>query len=588
MDSKALMNYKSWLHDPSIDEDTKVELESIKDNPQEIEDRFFMDLEFGTAGLRGIMAAGTNRMNKYVGRKNAQGLANYIISKGDGAKARGVAIAYDSRKMSKEFAQESSYVLAGNGVKVYLFDELKPTPELSFAIRHLGCISGIVITASHNPAEYNGLKIYWEDGAQIAGARARGIIDEISMAANLKNIRTLTKEKAEARGLLTYIGNNLDDVYLGEVKKQLLRADIIEKAAHDFKIVYTPLYGTGNAPIRRILNEVGFKKVMVVREQEMPDHRFPTVKYPNPKNKKAFRLAIELAKKENANLIIGTDPDCDRIGVLVKEDAGGYTLLSGNQIGALLVEYILKTLNEKDLLPENGVIIKTIVTSEMGADIAKGYGIKTINTLTGFKYIGEKINEFEQMGEKTFLLGYEESCGYLVGTYARDKDAVVSAMLISEMAAYYHLRGMNLYDAVTNLYNKYGYYLEDLKSITLEGKEGMNLISMIMKNFRKSKMKTIGDKKILCIEDYDSQIRTYLSTPNHSEKIELPRADVVKFILEKGHWVCLRPSGTEPKLKIYSGVKGDKLNESKRELAALTCWAEEKIFSFFPGKKIST
>lgn len=581
MKSKVLINYKAWLEDPYIDEDTKKELESIKHDKEEIEDRFFKELEFGTAGLRGVIGAGTNRMNKYIVRKTTQGLANYIKIKGEKAKARGVVIAYDPRRMSREFAEEAAYVLSGNGIKTYLFNDLRPTPELSFAIRYLNCISGIVVTASHNPVEYNGYKVYWEDGAQIATEQAQEIIDSIACVNDFGSIKILEKSEAKEKGLLEYLDEKIDNAYIEEVKKQLLRGDIVKKVSDDFKVVFTPLHGTGNIPVRRILREVGFNNVFVVPEQELPDSEFSTVKYPNPEDKKAFKLAIELAKKEEANLIIGTDPDCDRVGVLVKDNMGEYIVLTGNQTGTLLVNYILESLKENNNLPENGVIIKTIVTSEMGANIAKEYGIKTLNTLTGFKYIGEKIKRFEKTGENTFLFGYEESYGYLAGTYARDKDAVVASMLICEMAAYYYSMGMNLYDALIELYNKYGYFLEDLKSITLEGKDGLEKIGTIMEYFRNNTLDAIGDKKVLAVEDYETQQRIYLDKSNDAEKIELPKANVVKFILENESWVCLRPSGTEPKLKIYCGVKEDTLEESRESLRKTIYWMEEKIQRIF-------
>ena len=577
VESKVLTNYKSWLEDLYIDEDTKKELESIRHDKKEIEDRFFKELEFGTAGIRGIIGAGTNRMNKYIVRKTTQGLADYINTKGNEAKNRGVVIAYDSRRMSREFAEEAACVLAGNGIKAYVFNDLRPTPELSFAIRHLKCISGIVITASHNPAEYNGYKVYWEDGAQIATKQAENIIHSISCINNYKDIKRLEKKEAKSKGLLVYLDEKIDKAYIKEVKKQLLRGDIVKKVSSNFKIVFTPLHGTGNKPVRRVLEDIGFKNVIVVPDQELPDSDFSTVKYPNPEDKEAFKLAIDLAKKEDANLIIGTDPDCDRVGVVVKDNMGEYIVLTGNQTGALLVNYILEALKENSDLPKDGAIIKTIVTSEMGTTIAKKHGIETLNTLTGFKYIGEKIKQFEKTGENTFLFGYEESYGYLSGTYARDKDAVVASMLICEMAAYYYSKGMNLYDALIDLYNKYGYFLEDLKSIRLDGKDGLDRIDAIMKYFRENTLDVIGDKKVLTIEDYKIQQKTYLDKYNDTEKIELPKANVIKFILENESWVCLRPSGTEPKLKIYCGVKEYSLEKSRESLRNIITWMEEKI-----------
>jgi len=577
LDSVAFSNYNKWLKEPYFDEYTKRELESIKDNEKEIEDRFYKDLEFGTAGLRGIIGAGTNRMNKYTVRKATQGLSNYIKSKGEEAKSRGVVIAYDSRKMSEEFAKEAALVLGGNGIKAYLFKEIKPTPELSFAIRYLNCISGIVITASHNPKEYNGYKVYWEDGAQITGEVAEGIIESVNNIKDFENIAISDESALINTGLLVYLDEKVDDVYIEEVKKQSLRGYIVKDVRDEFKIVFTPLHGTGNIPVRRVLNEIGFKNVYVVPEQEFPDEKFSTVKYPNPEEKEAFKLAIELAKEKDAHVIIGTDPDCDRVGVVVKDHNGEYIVLSGNQIGALLINYILEALKEKNRLPKNGVIIKTIVTSEMGADIGKYYGVEIMNVLTGFKYIGEKIRQFEETEEKTFLFGYEESYGYLAGTHARDKDAVVASMLICEMAAYYYSKGMSLYNVLLQLYKEYGYYLEDTRSITLEGKDGLEKINSIMEYFRSNTFEAIAQKSILYVEDYKAQQRTYLNDVKATEKINLPETNAIKFVLQSGTWLCLRPSGTEPKLKIYCGVRGQSLEESRDELNKTVMWVEEKI-----------
>lgn len=577
MDSVALKNYNNWLNEPYFDEATKQELLEIKDNKREIEDRFYKELEFGTAGLRGIMGAGTNRMNIYTVRKTAQGLANHIKTKGEDAKRRGVVIAYDCRRMSREFSEESAQVFAGNGIKAYLFKDLRSTPELSFAIRYLNCISGVVVTASHNPPEYNGYKVYWEDGAQIATDRAKAIIDSIASIDSFENIKIMDKEEAESKGLLTYLDEGIDDAYIEEVKKQSLRGGTIKKVTDDFRVVLTPLHGTGSMPVRRVLEEIGFNNIFFVPEQEMPDSEFPTVEFPNPEDKKAFELAIKLAQKKDAHLVMGTDPDCDRVGAIIKDRNGEYIILTGNQIGALLVNYILETLDEKDMLPQNGVIVKSIVTSEMGPNIAKHYNIETINTLTGFKYIGEKIKQFEETGEKTFLFGYEESFGYLAGTHARDKDAVVGSMLICEMAAYYYSLKMNLHDALMDLYNKYGYFLEDLISITLEGKDGLEKMRDIMEYFRVNTLKTMGNKKVLYIEDYESQKRTYLHNNGKVEEIKLPKSNVIKFILEDECWVCLRPSGTEPKLKIYGGFRGDTMDESRESLTTTMDWIEKKV-----------
>lgn len=577
MESKTMERFNSWLRDPHIDEDSKKELMAVKDDESEIEDRFFKDLEFGTAGIRGVIGAGTNRMNKYVVGKSTQGLADYISSKGEGAKDRGVVIAHDSRRMSREFSLEAAQVLAGNGIKAYLFDDLRPTPELSFAIRHLNCISGIVVTASHNPAEYNGYKVYWEDGAQIATERAGEIIEAIAGVKDHGSIKEMEYKQAMELGFIVQVGEDVDDEYITQVKHQSLRGELIEKVAKDFKIVFTPLHGTGNVPVRRVLREIGFENVMVVPEQEMPDPKFSTVKFPNPEDIKAFELAIKFAKKEGAHLILGTDPDCDRVGALVKDDTGEYIVLSGNQIGALLVHYILEALKEKDMLPPNGTIVKSIVTAEMGTNIAKAYGIEMVDTLTGFKYIGEKIKEFERTKEKVFLFGYEESYGYLAGTYARDKDAVVASMLIAEMAAYYYSKGMNLYDALMDLYERYGYFLEDVVSVTLEGKDGLKKINAIMRYFRNGDICEIAGKRVLYLEDYELHRRISTKSPEASTKIELPKADVVKFILENEGWVCIRPSGTEPKLKIYGAVRSNCIKSGKKDLDELMDWTERTI-----------
>lgn len=469
---------------------------------------------------------------------------------------RGVVIAYDSRHKSKEFSEEAALVLAENGIKAYVFDDLRPTPELSFAVRYLKGIAGIVITASHNPPAYNGYKVYWEDGAQIATKIAKEITEEIKNIHDYHKCHRMDREEALRGGLLNYIGKDIDDAYDKAVIGQSLRKEVIRQVGEDFKIVYTPLHGTGNLPVRRVLQTIGFQRVMVVPQQELPDPDFSTVNYPNPEEKAAFALAIDLAKKEKAHLIIGTDPDCDRVGAVVKNNEGEYVVLTGNQTGALLVEYILSTMEEQHRLPSNGVIIKTIVTSEMGATIAKNYGVDVFNTLTGFKYIGEKIKEYEERAEKTFIFGYEESYGYLSGTYARDKDAVVASMLISEMAAYYYSQGMSLYEALMKLYERYGYHLEDLKSITLEGKEGMEKIQTIMEDFRKNPPTEIGGYQVKILEDY-------------LEQDQLPKENVLKFLLEKNAWVALRPSGTEPKLKIYCGVVEDSLENCRIAVNAL-------------------
>ncbi|SCY87083.1 phospho-sugar mutase [Alkaliphilus peptidifermentans] len=576
MDLRTIKNYELWLTDSYFDEATRRELIELQGNEKEIEDRFYKDLEFGTGGIRGIVGAGTNRMNRYTVGKATQGLANYIVKYGEEAMKRGVVIAYDSRHMSKEFCEEAALILAANDIPAYIFEDLRPTPELSFAVRELNAIAGIVITASHNPAPYNGYKVYWEDGAQITSQHALGIIKEISEIYDLKDIYRLNREIAEAEGLLNSLGKEMDDLFIEAVKKQSLRPEVVKNIGEGFKVIYTPLHGTGSIPVRRVLEEIGFKSIISVKEQDKPDPNFSTVKYPNPEERDAFTYAIELANKESAQLIIGTDPDCDRVGAVVKNKDNEFVVLTGNQTGALLVEYILGALKEKRTLPQNGVIIKTIVTSEIGAVIAKAYGIDVLNTLTGFKYIGEKIKHFQESKEYTYILGYEESYGYLIGTHARDKDAVVASMLICEMAAYYHNMGMSLYDALQQLYKKYGYYQEGLKSITLEGKEGMEKIQRILETFRNDKMQQLGELPVRSMEDYLLGKRFNYVDKTTSE-LDFPKADVIKFILEDNNWVALRPSGTEPKLKIYAGVKGKTLENAVDLLETLMLAMEEKI-----------
>lgn len=574
VENKVLEAFKSWMENPNIDEGTKAELFAIKNDFKDIEDRFYKDLEFGTAGLRGVIGAGSNRMNIYTVRKATQGLANYILSSGKGVQSRGVVIAYDNRRMSREFSEEAALVLAANGIKTYLFKALRSTPELSYAIRALNCISGIVVTASHNPPEYNGYKVYWEDGAQIATKRAKGIIEAIDGIEDFSSIAVLDKETAMAKNLFNYLDQDIDDQYIHEVKKQGLGDGHIDE---DFKIVYTPLHGTGNRPVRRILKEVGFKNVFVVPEQELPDSEFSTVAYPNPEDVKAFEMAIKLAKEKGAQVVIGTDPDCDRVGVVVKDQNDMYQALTGNQTGALLVDFILSQLKKKGQLKENHTMVKSIVTSEMGRKIANSYGVEMINVLTGFKYIGEKIKAFELNKDKAFLFGYEESYGYLAGTHARDKDAVVASMLICQMAAYYHAQNMSLYEALMALYEKHGYFIENLEAITLAGKEGLNKIAEIMTYFRENQLDHILDQKVASIEDYQSKEKIFLSPKKPSETMDLPEANVLKLILENGSWICLRPSGTEPKLKIYVGVNEDSLKASQESLENLLTFMKKQV-----------
>jgi len=565
MDYKKI--YEEWLANPYFDEDTKEELRSIAGDEKEIEERFYADLEFGTAGLRGIIGAGINRMNIYTVRKATQGLANYIAKvNGQG---RGVAIAYDSRRMSPEFADETALCLNANGIKAYVFESLRPTPELSYAVRKLGCIAGINITASHNPPEYNGYKVYWEDGAQITPPHDGGIMDEVKKVTDLATVKTMDKEKAVAEGLYTVIGQDIDDPYIEELKKQVLHWDSIKEAQKDLKIVYTPLHGTGNIPVRRVLEELGFENVYVVKEQELPDGEFPTVSYPNPEDAAAFKLALELAKEKDADLVLATDPDADRLGVYVKDAATGeYITLTGNMSGCLLAHYEIGQRKVLKGLPEDGALIKTIVTSNMADAIAKAYGVKLIEVLTGFKFIGQQILGFENSGKGTYLFGFEESYGCLIGTYARDKDAIVATMALCEAAAYYKTKGMSLWDAMVEMYEIYGYYKDDVKSITLKGIEGLGKIASILETLRKDTPKTIGGYEVLSARDYKLDVIKDMKT-GETKPTGLPSSNVLYYDLNDDAWVCVRPSGTEPKVKFYYGIKGTSLEDANEKSAAL-------------------
>ncbi|MBH7882145.1 phospho-sugar mutase [Clostridioides difficile] len=540
-------NYEMWLNSPYFDEQTKNELLSIKDDEKEIQDRFYKNLEFGTGGLRGIIGAGTNRINIYTVRRATLGVLNYIMkTQGEEGKQKGIVIAHDSRYMSREFCIEVAKTLSAYGVKAYIFEELKPTPELSFAVRYLKCAMGIVITASHNPKEYNGYKVYDSDGGQICIDMANDIITEVNKIDDYSTIKSIDFEEALSKNLITILDNEVDDEFIKAVKKQVLRQNIIDEYGKKLKIIYTPIHGTGNKPVRKVLNECGFENVMVVKEQELPDSNFSTVKYPNPEEKSVFNIAIEMAKNNGTDLIIGTDPDCDRVGIVVKDSSGEYVVLNGNQVGSLLVRYILESLVEENKLPKNNpTIIKTIVTSELGAKIAKAYNVDCLNTLTGFKFIGEKIKAFEESNDRSFIMGYEESYGYLIGTHARDKDGVVSSLMICEMAAYYSSKGMNLYEALIDTYNKFGYYKEDLKSVTLKGIDGIKKIKEMMLYFRSVKIDNVADVKVDKILDYKDGVD------------DLPKSDVLKFLLEDGSWIAIRPSGTEPKIKFYFGANSD-------------------------------
>ncbi len=559
--------YESWLNNPYFDEGTKDELKQIADNEKEIEDRFYMDLEFGTAGLRGVIGAGTNRMNVYTVRKATQGLANYIIKVG--AQAKGVAIAYDSRRMSPEFAKEAALCLAANGIKAYIFDSLRPTPELSYAVRYLGCTAGINITASHNPPEYNGYKVYWEDGAQITPPHDSGIMDEVKNVTDYATTKTMDEEAAAAAGLYEVIGANIDDPYIAELKKLILNQDAIDAAADSLKIVYTPLHGTGNIPVRRVLRELGFKHVYVVPEQELPDGEFPTVSYPNPEAAEAFALGLAMAKDLDADLVLATDPDADRLGVYVKDqETGEYHSLTGNMSGCLIGAYEISQRKEKYGLPDDGAFVKSIVSTNLADAIAADYGVKLYEVLTGFKFIGRKMLEFETTGNGTYLFGMEESYGCLPGTYCRDKDAVVASMVLCEAAAYYKNQGKTLWDAMLELYGKYGYYKDDVKSITLKGIEGLEKIQTIMSTLRDNTPSEIGDAKVLYARDYKKDTITNMAT-GEVTPTGLPASNVLYYELPDDAWVCFRPSGTEPKLKFYYGVKADTMEGAEEKAASL-------------------
>ena len=565
MDYKKM--YEEWLTNPCFDEETKKELASIKEDENEIRERFYTDLEFGTAGLRGIIGAGINRMNIYVVRKATQGLANYIIKQGKND--QGVAIAYDSRRMSPEFAKEAALCLAANGIKVYIFESLRPTPELSFAVRELSCVAGINITASHNPPEYNGYKVYWEDGAQITPPHDKGIMGEVKAVTDYAACKTMKEEDAVAAGLYQVIGAEIDDKYIEELKKQVIHWDSIKAVGKDLKIVYTPLHGTGNIPARRVLKELGFENVYVVKEQELPDGEFPTVDYPNPEDKKAFKLALELAEEVNADLVLATDPDADRLGVYVKDtNSGEYITLTGNMSGALLADYEIGQRQDLYGLPEDGALIKTIVTTNLTDAIAKHNGVKLIEVLTGFKFIGQQILNFEQSGKGQYLFGFEESYGCLIGTHARDKDAIVATMALCEAAAYYRTQGKTLWDAMIEMYEKYGYYIDDIQTITLKGIEGLKKIQEILGTLRENTPAKIGKYEVLSARDYQldtiKDMKTGKVTPTG-----LPASNVLYYDLSDDAWLCVRPSGTEPKVKFYYGVKGENLEDAKALSAEL-------------------
>ena len=559
------VRYQEWLNNPVFDEETKKQLEEIKDNNEEIKDRFYKDLEFGTAGLRGVIGAGTNRMNKYTVTKATQGLANYIIKKG--GQEKGVAIAYDCRIMSEEFSMQTALCLNANGIKTYRFDSLRPTPELSFAVRELGCIAGIVITASHNPPEYNGYKVYWDDGAQIVEPIDKEIIEEVNNVTDFSKIKSMSKEDAIKSGLYNVIRKEIDDRYIEELKKLIVNQEAIDEMQKDIKIVYTPLHGTGNVPVQRILKEIGFENVYVVKEQEKPDGKFPTVSYPNPEDPNAFKLALELAKKVDADVILANDPDADRLGVYAKDSkTGEYMQFTGNMTGNLVAEYILSQKKEKGTLPKNGAIIKTIVSSNLTDAIAKEYGVKLFSTLTGFKNIAKIIRGFEEDGGSyNCLFSYEESYGCIIGTHARDKDGIVAVMTVCEATAYYKKHGLTLCDQMENIYKKYGYYRENNFSIVLKGIEGAEQIKQIMDKMRNNPPKEISGLKVLSVGDYQTQI-IHSNITGEDENTNLPKSNVLYYELENNAWCCIRPSGTEPKIKFYIGVCTNSIEKANIEL----------------------
>ena len=564
----ARKTYEFWLEDPYFDEDTKAELRGIAGDADEIGERFYRDLEFGTGGLRGIIGAGTNRMNIYTVRKATQGLANYIIK--EHAEKKGVAIAFDSRNMSPEFAQEAALCLAANGIRAYIFPSLRPTPMLSFALRELGCTAGIVVTASHNPPEYNGYKVYWEDGAQITFPKDREIIGEVNAITDYGQVKTMGQEAAEAAGLYQVIGPDMDDRYMEALKKLAIHPEIMKEEGRDLNIVYTPLHGTGNLPVRRVLDELGFTNVHVVEEQALPDGDFPTVSYPNPEDKNAFSLALKLAKEVDADLVLATDPDADRLGVYAKDShTGEYRSFTGNMSGMLILEYILSQRKALGTLPENGAVVTTIVSGKMAREITKAYHVDLIETLTGFKYIGEQIKFFEQNHEHEYVFGYEESYGCLVGTHARDKDAVVAVMALCEAAAFCKHQGITLCDKMKELFDTYGYYKEGLCTVTLKGQDGAKKIASMMEGIRGNVPKTVGGLAVTQFRDYKEDV--LLDCVNGTKTVTgLPRSNVLYFELEGGAWCCIRPSGTEPKIKFYIGVKGIDDADAEKKLAELT------------------
>lgn len=565
--------YNQWLNTPGLDEEIKNALLEKKDNQKELEDCFYKNLEFGTGGMRGEIGPGTNRMNLYTVRKASAGLAAFIESFGEEAKRRGVAIAYDSRHKSPEFAMEAAKTLATHGIQTYVFDELRPTPELSYAVRHLGAFSGIVVTASHNPPEYNGYKVYGSDGGQLPPEAADTVIEKVNAIHNELELEVGSEAELKASGLIKMIGTEIDNAYTEKLKTISINPTLSQAGV---KVVFTPLHGTANKPVRNGLKAFGYENVTVVKEQELPDPNFSTVKSPNPEEHAAFELAIKEGKKIDADILIGTDPDADRLGVAVKDDNGEYVVLTGNQTGAILLHYILSEKKKQGILPENGIVLKTIVTSEIGREIAKSFGLDTIDTLTGFKFIGEKIKEFEQTGEYKFQFGYEESYGYLIGDFARDKDAVQAALLAVEVCAFYKNKGMTMYEGLMEIFEKYGYYREGLESLTLKGKEGAEQINNLLASFRSEPPTIVAGRKVTLVEDYKESVRTNVEE-SKKEEITLPKSNVLKYFLEDGTWFCLRPSGTEPKVKFYFGVKGSSLEDSQQALTDISKDVMEQV-----------
>ena len=576
MDYKKM--YEEWLSNPYFDADTKKELESIKDDEKEIKERFYTELEFGTGGLRGIIGAGINRMNIYTVRKATQGLANYIIRAGK--QDKGVAVAFDSRRMSPEFAKETALCLCANGIPVYIFESLRPTPELSFALRELGCVAGVNITASHNPPEYNGYKAYWEDGAQITPPHDVEILKEVKAVTDFNNVKTMSEADAVAAGLYHVIGKEIDDKYIETLKKLVLRPDCIKAMAKELKIVYTPLHGPGTVPVRRVLAELGFENVYVVKEQELPDGNFPTVSYPNPEAAEAFALGLKLAREVDADLVLANDPDADRLGVYVKDTKSGeYISLTGNMSGCLLADYEIGQMKELRGLPENGALIETIVSTDMAKAIAKHYNVALYECLTGFKFIGQKMLDFELNGTGTYLFGFEESYGCLIGDHARDKDAVVATMALCEAAAYYKTKNMTLWDAMIELYDRYGYYKDGIVSVTMKGIEGLDKIQSIMTSLRENPPAEVGGYKILAIRDYKKDTIKNLAT-GEVTPTGLPASNVLYFEMENNTWICVRPSGTEPKIKLYYGVVGTSLEDADAKSKALADSVNDMINAF--------